>query len=112
MQSALSISIQREPWHDVFSVFIRTHPVDRALGEVDAVALPLVFTERTRADAGTAYPPALRLSAEDAQRFIDELWHAGLRPTEGSGSAGALAATQRHLEDFRHLVFKTKPKSA
>jgi hypothetical protein len=37
---------------------------------------------------------------------MDELWHAGIRPTEGAGSAGAMAATQRHLEDMRTLVFQ------
>jgi hypothetical protein len=50
--------------------------------------------------------PTFCLSMDDAQALMDDLWHAGLRPTEGSGSAGALAATQRHLEDMRTLVFK------
>jgi hypothetical protein len=50
--------------------------------------------------------PSLVLPIDDAQRLMDELWNCGLRPTEGSGSAGALAATQRHLEDMRALVFQ------
>jgi hypothetical protein len=33
------------------------------------------------------------------------LWNCGLRPTEGSGSAGSLAATQRHLDDMRTVAF-------
>jgi hypothetical protein len=32
----------------------------------------------------------------------------GLRPSEGTGSAGALAATERHLKDMQRLVFKDK----
>lgn len=66
------------------------------------IAEPLLFKE---------YPdhyivePFLRLSMEDAQALMDELWNCGLRPTEGSGSAGAMAATQKHLEDMRILVF-------
>jgi len=40
-----------------------------------------------------------------AQTLMDDLWHAGLRPSEGTGSAGALKATQNHLEDMRTLVF-------
>lgn len=51
----------------------------------------------------------LSLTKEAAQQLMDELWHVGLRPTEGTGSAGSLAATERHLADMRHLVFKTKP---
>jgi hypothetical protein len=49
--------------------------------------------------------PSVSISMQDAQTLMDDLWNAGLRPTEGSGSAGALAATQRHLEDMRKLVF-------
>jgi hypothetical protein len=37
---------------------------------------------------------------------MDQLWQCGLRPSEGTGSAGSLAATQRHLEDMRALVFQ------
>lgn len=50
--------------------------------------------------------PAFTLTRDDAQALMDELWHVGLRPTEGSGSAGSLAATQAHLKDMRTLVAK------
>lgn len=51
--------------------------------------------------------PTLRICVEDAQALMDDLWKCGLRPTEGAGSAGALAATVKHLEDMRTLVFKS-----
>lgn len=57
-------------------------------------------------EEGTVVTPALRLSQRDAQALMDELWHCGLRPSEGSGSAGALAATQLHLKDMQALTFK------
>jgi len=37
---------------------------------------------------------------------MDSLWDCGLRPSEGTGSAGALSATQKHLDDMRKIVFK------
>jgi hypothetical protein len=43
----------------------------------------------------------LRLGIQQAQQLMDELWQCGLRPTEGSGSAGSLAATERHLKDMQ-----------
>jgi len=62
-------------------------------------------------DVFTSTPlPFLSLEPEAAQNLMDELWNAGLRPTEGTGSAGSLAATERHLADMRALVFKTEPK--
>jgi hypothetical protein len=50
--------------------------------------------------------PAMSLDREAAQQLMDELWKCGMRPSEGTGSAGSLAATERHLEDMRRLVFK------
>jgi hypothetical protein len=47
--------------------------------------------------------PTFHLRYEQAQRLMDELWNCGLRPSEGMGSAGQLAATQKHLEDERAL---------
>lgn len=64
---------------------------------------PCVF--EVLADDGLYVEPPLAISMDSAQMLMDELWNCGLRPTEGSGSAGSLAATQRHLEDMRTLVF-------
>ncbi len=52
--------------------------------------------------------PCFSMSRDDAQRFIDELWNVGIRPSEGSGSAGAMAAKEAHLQDMRKLVFTEK----
>jgi len=54
---------------------------------------------------GVSMLPMCRLDPTAAQSLMDELWECGLRPSEGTGSAGALAATQKHLEDMRKLVF-------
>jgi hypothetical protein len=49
--------------------------------------------------------PFVTLSIEQAQILMDSLWVCGVRPTEGSGSAGSLAATEKHLADMRSIVF-------
>lgn len=69
---------------------------------VRSIAQPVVFVTE---DEGQFVPPALSLSRADAQLLMDELWGVGLRPTEGSGSAGSLAATENHLADMRKLAF-------
>lgn len=72
------------------------------------VAKPLELVEE---DEFIYTEPTARLRQNEAQELMDSLWQCGLRPSEGSGSAGALAATQKHLEDMRTLVFETgKPK--
>lgn len=49
--------------------------------------------------------PSFILSLDNAQLLMDDLWHAGMRPTEGTGSAGAMRAVERHLEDMRKIAF-------
>lgn len=73
------------------------------------IAQPVVFVEGKK---GEYVSPMLHLPRDTAQQLMGELWQCGLRPSEGSGSAGALAATQRHLDDMRALVFKTKAPGA
>lgn len=54
---------------------------------------------------GEFHPPLTHLNMTHAQRLMDDLWACGLRPSEGTGSAGALAATQGHLTDLRKVLF-------
>jgi len=76
-----------------------------------SIVLPMELRQLRDEDGGHEIRPFCMLNPEEAQQLMDALWTAGLRPTEGTGSAGALAATQAHLQDLRHLVFKTKPKN-
>lgn len=50
-------------------------------------------------------PSCMTLNAERAQILMDDLWNCGLRPSEGSGSAGAMKATQNHLADLKKILF-------
>ena len=51
---------------------------------------------------------AINLNGSMAQELMDDLWQCGVRPSEGTGSAGSLKATQDHLKDMQRLVFKNK----
>ena len=73
------------------------------------IAKPLVFRELGESDFGIEQPHTFTVEIECAQQLMDELWRVGIRPTNGAGSTGQLAATERHLNDMRALVFKTKP---
>ena len=55
---------------------------------------------------GATPEPSLQLSPEATQQLMDQLWLSGIRPTEGTGSAGSLAATEKHLNDMRAIVSK------
>ena len=51
-------------------------------------------------------PPTTRIYKGQAQQLMDDLWECGLRPSEGTGSAGAFAALQQHRDDLRKIAFK------
>jgi hypothetical protein len=74
-----------------------------------ALGKPVVMEALKESDSCITPEPTFVLRYEEAQALMDSLWTCGLRPSEGSGSAGAMAATQKHLEDMRTLVFQPKP---
>lgn len=93
----LLIHARREIWNDSIDV----HMAERNPRGL-YVAQPLTFIEQPE---GAIHDPFLRLRLEDAQRLIDELWNCGLRPSEGTGSAGSLRATEKHLADMQRIAF-------
>ena len=62
------------------------------------------------AEEGCEMQPSWNLEMSNAQTLMDDLWHAGVRPTEGAGSAGAMRAVENHLGDLRKLVFNKESK--
>ncbi len=71
-------------------------------GDRIAVGKPITMES---VEPGQAFgEPTLSLRHDEAQAMMDELWRIGLRPTEGSGSAGSLAATERHLKDMQAIA--------
>jgi hypothetical protein len=93
------IRVAKGPWSPYLQVLISSDQ-PRAGGLF--VAEPLTFRPLGEDEIER---PQLELNNSDAQSLMDQLWQCGLRPTEGTGSAGAMAATQSHLADLRRLVF-------
>lgn len=48
-------------------------------------------------------PPTLTDSV--AQKLMDDLWSAGIRPTDGAGSAGAMSRAEKHIADLQRVAF-------
>lgn len=94
----MKIMVQRKIWSNSLEFLVGV-----ASNGVTHVAAPLEFS---KVEPGAFTQPTFQLTNEEAQDLIDDLWRCGLRPTEGTGSAGSLKATQNHLEDMRTLTFK------
>ena len=98
-QPQLQIRAQRKEWHGPF--------VDLLICSVSKnkwdVVEPLTTTMHELPPHAPA-EPTLTISIDAAQRLLDNLWDCGLRPTQGKGSAGQLAAVERHLHDMRIIA--------
>ncbi len=97
-ETRLLMRAQSAPWSAGVELYIGTRDRKSNVREI--------IMERT--EEATVPQPSFVLENDQAQALMDDLWHCGLRPTEGTGSAGALAATQQHLKDMQRLVFESK----
>jgi hypothetical protein len=96
----LKVLARRTPWGDDVELMF----VEHLDGGGRAVADPLTLRTITPDTLARGHQPTASLENTAAQHLMDELWACGLRPSEGTGSAGSLAATQRHLQDMRAIA--------
>lgn len=93
----IEIMARKEDWTDGISIHMRQRTVAHGTMAAQKIEFapqaPHVISE-----------PCLVLDLDLAQTLMDELYRCGIRPTEGSGSAGSLAATQKHLEDMQKIA--------
>ena len=94
MINKIEVMARKESWSKGVSIHMR---------DGGSIASPAMFRP---ADEGAVASPLVTLSIQSAQQLMDELWHCGLRPSEGVGSAGSLRATEYHLSDMRAIAFK------
>lgn len=96
----LEVYAARVDWGNRIDIALFSKP-DPDTG-LRSVAEPVQM--RVVANGELVMTPTFSLRPDEAQQLMDELWRCGLRPTEGSGSAGSLAATERHLNDMQAIA--------
>lgn len=92
----------------IFGDLIEFHLARRLEAGRIGVAKPLVL-DVIEPDQQSCVPdqPLFKIDLTEAQHLMDELWLLGIRPTEGHGSTGQLAATEKHLAHVTGLLEKT-----
>lgn len=97
---------RQAPWNSGIDLAVAAYNGDQLV----AIAEPLVLTS---AEPGRVYAAdqGLHLSPEAAQELMDGLWQCGVRPTDGAGSAGAMAAAKAHIDDLRRIAFTLLSKA-
>ena len=103
---------RREPWTiDGISIRMARFVVRDGVQAV-LLASEVTFDDVTDKQLRVEQPAMMTIRPDEAQQLMDELWRANIRPTEGAGSVGQMAACEKHLEDMRRLVFKEKGKES
>ena len=72
-------------------------------GDIDGEAMPAIFKKIEEGQIWSE--PFQTIHRDTAQNLIDELWALGYRPEAGQLSVGQMAATEKHLQDMRQIVF-------
>lgn len=95
LDHTLEVLAVNAPWYNGVQFLIKSG---------DYIAKDII-SEYRDPSSGKEIKPTFILAKNQTQQLMDSLWQCGFRPTEGTGSAGSLAATEKHLQDMRTLVF-------
>lgn len=93
------VRAQSQPWNMGISLFMGNPELGFVVKDI--------LIEKVENDGLLAPQASVSISNQAAQVLMDDLWNSGLRPTEGTGSAGSLRATEKHLDDMRKIVSKS-----
>lgn len=102
----LRIFARNDPFRSTIGILLRRTWTNADGTTGVAEANDITFSVLSESERWLESRPTLEIRREEAQEFMDQLWNCGIRPTEGAGSVGQMAATERHLEDMRRLVFE------
>ena len=108
MHPGLKFHIERAWARNRYAFYMLARAFDGDEFSVGAIARPVVMealppseAALARSDEATFY-----LRDEEIQALIDQLWTLGFRPSEGTGSAGALKQAEDHLATLKKVAFK------
>ena len=102
MIEGLRLRLQASPWSCGVQLLIMEETQDGKRSYVKQMVME-------RVEGVTAVPPSsiIEFDLTVAQTLMDDLWRCGIRPSEGTGSAGSLKATENHLQDMRDIAKKS-----
>ena len=101
MNEFIRIAAHANPMVDGLDIYI-VEKVPHADIDERRIATQIVFETISEFQVST---PPLWITRDNAKRLMDDLWNAGIRPSDLGDAVGALKATQNHLSDMQKLLF-------
>ena len=86
-----------------FAPFCGLHELTLSCHKRDAEGIKVVTADMRldKLNEVVSAMPFMTLKTDEAQSLMDALYGAGVRPSEGQGSAGMMKAVQAHLADVQ-----------
>ena len=101
MLSKNRIIAGRQPWQQGINIYLY---VQGEYPSTDKLAFDGVNRKMVVVKEGADHLNPFSISMEHAQALMDSLYDCGIRPTDGSGSAGQALAVQEHVKDLRKIL--------
>jgi hypothetical protein len=98
MTSELKMYVNAAIWNDRLEVLLQVPERDQATGLKQIVTSMTIETK----EPGRVVDPSFAMSYGDAKALMNQLWNAGIRPTDVKDST----ALEAHLLDMRMIAFK------
>lgn len=96
-----AVKVAKKEWMDGYDFLVCDLSFDGSIHAIGTVVEMKKHEPGTFIGQGT-----FQLDQKNAQALMNEMWAAGLRPTEAKYPQGEINAMKEHLSDMRKLVFK------
>ncbi len=103
----IEFAIENKVWRYGYDIYMRGRNYHLSHDKKDRYIVTGFTIEKHTIDEDGIIPsPSFTLSIKSAQSLMDELWAAGVRPSEKNlPSANTTDAIGKHLEDMRKIAF-------
>ena len=99
MNKPFLVNVRRDFGYDIVVLDFYQH------GDNDSVFVIENIVMRKIEPAEYNYPPPIVIQMEQAQKLMDGLWNAGVRPTETRDRSEVVNAMKNHIQDLQKLAF-------
>jgi hypothetical protein len=93
----MNVTLQYSAMNDTYELWLR----DKT-GDTYYYAEPVMMV---KAEEGAFNPPAFRIDTQAAKNLMDDLWNAGVRPSNLKHSKEIIDSLNSHIDDFRKIIF-------
>ncbi len=102
--------IQARPWNDDYELWLIGYDIPNGTDYANAKRYVVSEVAFSEFKSGEIIPGSMYVPKNEIEGLMDDLWRAGVRPTE-VGTAGHVAAVQAHASHLERILDKVLPSA-